>query len=72
MAKQSSRSISNAKLGAEGDTPLAWGYLPLAQQAAMGVSGLPHSREAGRQLMITVQSFGRYPGDRGTGASKIR
>ena len=42
---------------AEADTPLARGYLPLAQQATMGVSGLPHSREAGRQLMFAVRIY---------------
>ena len=55
------------RAGAEGDTPLALGYFPLAQQAAMGVSGLPHSREAGRQLMIAARS---YPGGGGTGVSQ--
>ena len=54
-------------MGAEADTPLARGYLPLAQQATMEVSGLPHPREAGRQLMIAVRS---YQGDGETGVSK--
>ena len=44
-------------MGAEADTPLARGYLPLAHQATMELSGIPHSREAGRQLMIVVRNY---------------
>ena len=54
-------------MGAEADTPLAWAYLPLAQQATMEVSRLPHSREAVRQLMITVRN---YPGGGEFGVGK--
>ena len=54
-------------MGGEADTPLARGYLPPAQQATMEVNGLPHSREAGRQLMITVRN---YPGGGETGVGK--
>ena len=53
-------------MGGEADTPLARGYLPPAQQATMEVNGLPHSREAGRQLMFGVRS---YPGGGETGVS---
>ena len=57
------------ELGAEADTPLARGYLPLARQATMGVSGLPHSRGAGKQLMFAVRS---YLGGGETCVSQIR